>query len=145
MEMLGVTAPDAPAVEASGGAIFVAPDGTWVREGSGEFFEVLGDADPDYDAPLYAIKNFGFMAVRILPKSLVEIKLHPKNVTAAALLSIQNILPSIRSNSFRITYLQDAWTSEVASSATRTICRLSEICACEGVGINPREFTALLH
>jgi hypothetical protein len=141
--MLEVT-PDEPAVEAPGGVIFVTPYGTWVREGSSEFFGVLGDTQ-DYDAPLYAIKNFGFIAVCILPKSLVDIKLHPRNVTAAALFSIQNVLSSIRSNSFRITYLKDTWTSEVASSATRAICRLSEICALEGVGITLHESTALVH
>jgi hypothetical protein len=137
--------PDERAVEPPGSVIFVTPDGTWVGEKSGEFLGVLGDAHPDYDAPLYVIKNFGFIAVCIFPKSLVNIKVHPRNVTAAALLSIQNVLPSIRSNSFRITYLKDEWTSEVAPSAARAICRLSEICAREGVGINPREVTALLH
>jgi hypothetical protein len=137
--------PDEPAVESPGSVIFVTPDGTWVGEKSSEFFGLLGDTHPDYDAPLYVIKNFGFIAVCIFPKSLVDIKVHPRNVTAAALLSIQNVLPSIRSDSFRITYLKDAWTSEVAPSATRAICRLSEICAREGVGINLRESTARLH
>jgi hypothetical protein len=132
-------------VEPPGSVIFVTPDGTWVGEKSSEFFSVLGDTHPDYDAPLYVRKNFGFIAVCIFPKSPVHIKVHPRNVTAAALLSIQNILPSIRSNSFRITYLKNRWTSEVAPSARRAICRLSEICACEGVGINLREFTTLLH
>ena len=142
--MLEVT-PDEPAVEAPGTVIFVTPDGTWLQEKSSEFFGVLGDAHPDYDAPLYVIKNFGFIAVCIFPTSLVDIKVPPRNVTATALLSIQNVLPSVRSNSFRITYLKDAWTSEVAPSATRAVCRLSEICAREGVGISPREFAALVH
>jgi hypothetical protein len=132
-------------VDSPGSLIFVTPDGTWVGERSREFFGLLGDTHPYYDAPFYVIKNFGFIAVRIFPKSLVDIKVRPRNVTAAALLSIQNVLLSIRSNSFRITYLKDASTSEVAPSATRAICRLSEICAREGVGINLREFTALIH
>jgi len=137
--------PDEPAVERPGSVIFVTPDGTWLQEKDSEFFGVLGDTHPDYDASLYLIKNFGFIAVCFFPKSRVGIKVHPRNVTAAALLSIQNILPSVRSNSFRITYLKEAWTSEIAPSATRAVCRLSEICAREGVGINPREFAAFVH
>lgn len=138
--------PDEPTIEAPSSIIFITPDGTWVREESREYFDVLGDMNPDYDAPLYAIKNLGFIAVyNGWRKCYIEVKLHPRNVTAAALLSIQNILFSTRANSFRITYLKNVWTSEVASSATSAICRLSEICAIEGVGITRNEFTGFVH
>jgi hypothetical protein len=139
--------PEEPAVEIPSSIVFITPDGSWVREESPEYFDVLGDMNPDYDAPLYALKNLGFIAVcSSWRKCCIEIKLHPRNVTAAALLSVQNILPSTRrANSFRITYLKDVWTSEVATSATSAICRLSEICAIEGVGITRNEFTAFVH
>ena len=130
-------------VEALGNVMFVRPDGTWVC--AGEFDGVLGDADPDYDPSLYAIKNFGFVLVRISESSVVEIELHPRNVTTAALFATQSVLSSIRFSSFRITYLKDDWTSETASSATSAICRLSEICAREGSGIICHEPTALVH
>jgi hypothetical protein len=138
--------PDEPAVEAPSSIIFITPDGTWVRQETPEYFDVLGDMNPDYDAPLYALKNLGFIAIcSSWRKCYIEIKLHPRNVAAAALLSIQNILSSTRASSFRITYLKEVWTSEVATSATSAICRLSEICAIEGVGITRNEFTAFVH
>jgi hypothetical protein len=49
--------PDEPAVEAHSSIIFITPDGTWVREESAEYFDVLGDMNPDYHAPLYVIKD----------------------------------------------------------------------------------------
>src|SRR5262245_15282294 len=69
----------------AGDGIFVTPDGAWLREGSGEFFVALGDPDPDYDAPLFAIKNLGFIFVRVAAAPLVDITLHPRNVAPAAL------------------------------------------------------------
>jgi hypothetical protein len=76
-------------VDSPGSLIFVTPDGTWVGARIGEFFGLLGNPHPDCDAPFYVIKDFGFIAVCIFPKSLVDIKVRPRNVTAAALLSIQ--------------------------------------------------------
>jgi hypothetical protein len=43
--------PDELAVGPPGNVMFVTPDGTWVGEKSSEFFGVLGDTHPDYDAP----------------------------------------------------------------------------------------------
>ena len=72
-------------------------------------------------------------------------EVHPRNVTAVAYLQFKMYLSHIRSNLFRIIYLNDAWTSEFGALSDRAIRRLSEICAREGVGINPPEFTAFLH
>jgi len=125
---------DTPTANAlAGGGMLVTPDGTWVHEESSDFFIALGDTDPDYDASLFAVKNLGFIAVRIESKSLVDIMLHPRNVASTALLSLQHRLPSIQSEMFRISYLKDVWLSETTSLSTRAICRLSEICALEGV------------
>jgi hypothetical protein len=144
-DMLDITG-DNPTTEApADGVLFVTPDGAWVRERSREFFVALGDTDPDYDASLFAVKNLGFIVVRVSPRSLVDIKLHPRNVTAATLLSIQHLLPSIQSDLFRISYLKENWVSETASSAAKTICRLSEICAVEGVGVTRHEFSSVIH
>jgi hypothetical protein len=132
-------APQAP----FGGAMFVMPDGTWVREGSKEFFAALEDPDPDYDAARFAVTNLGFIAVRVIPNSVVDIKFHPRNVTAAALVSIQHLLQSMRSDLFRISYLNEYWQSETVSSARQILCRISEICALKGVGITPFEDTFL--
>jgi hypothetical protein len=143
--MLGVTGDDLPTEAPADGVLFVTPDGAWVRDRSREFFAALGDTDPDYDASLFAVKNLGFIVVRVSPESLVDIKLHPRNVTSAALASIQHLLPSIQSDLFRISYLKESWASETASSAAKTICRLSEICALEGVGVTRHEFSSVIH
>ena len=49
--------PEEPAVEIPSSIVFITPDGSWVREESPEYFDVLGDMNPDYDAPLYALKE----------------------------------------------------------------------------------------
>jgi hypothetical protein len=51
---------------AAAGLLLVTPTGDWVREGSREFLAVLGDPDPDYDAAMFAVRNFGFVAIRRL-------------------------------------------------------------------------------
>ena len=129
-----------PAAEAlAGGGMFATPDGNWICEGTREFFFALGDPDPDYDASLFAVKNLGFIGVRVFPKLLVEIALHPRNVTSAALFSVLQRLPLIQSDLIRISYLKERWLSETTSSLAQTICRLSEICAQEGlVEVIPR-------
>jgi hypothetical protein len=137
---------NSPTTEApANGSLFVTPDGGWVRERSREFFVALGDSDPDYNASLFAVKNLGFIVIRVSPESLVEIKLHPRNVTAAALASIQHLLPSVQSDLFRISYFKEDWVSEAVPSAAQTICRLSEICALEGVGVTLDEFSSGIH
>jgi hypothetical protein len=121
----------------AGCRMIVTPDGTWVREGSREFFVALGDTDPDYDASLFAVKNLGFIVVGILGKSLINIKLHPRNVAPAALHSVKQWLASIQYETFQISYLKEDWVLETLSSTARTIYRLSEICNLHGaVGLS---------
>jgi hypothetical protein len=140
------TTGNSPTTEAlADGVLLVTPDGGWVRERSREFFVALGDSDPDYDASLFAVKNLGFIVIRVSPESLVEIRLHPRNVSSAALASIQHLLPSVQSDLFRISYLKEGWISETAPSAAQTICRLSEICALEGVGVTRGELSSVVH
>jgi hypothetical protein len=135
---------DTLAAEGSASDLLVAPDGAWFREGSADFFASLGDPNPDYDAPLFAVKNLGFIGVRV-SRSLVDIKLHPRNVSAAALRSVENVLSSIRSGLFRITYLREDWVSETVSSSALILCRLGEICTVAGTGVVAREANTVVH
>jgi len=81
--------PEEPAVEIPSSIVFITPDGSWVREESPEYFDVLGDMNPDYDAPLYALQNLGFIGVCSSPrKCCIKVKLRPRNVTGTASLSI---------------------------------------------------------
>src|SRR5258708_2737655 len=126
-----------PATVSLAGGVFVMADGAWVRENSQEFFIALGDTNPDYDASLFAVKNLGFIAFRVIPKVLVDIALHPRNVTSVALFSARQWLQSTQYNLFRINYLQDYWLSAVCSSSAQAIGQLSEICTPKGVGGAP--------
>jgi hypothetical protein len=114
-----------------GGGFFVAPDGAWLREGSDEFFVALGDPDPDYDAPLFAIKNLGFIVVRVVAGPLVNITLHPRNVASAALRSLQQWQLLFQFSSVKLSYLKDRWISEILTTRAQVICRLFEISALE--------------
>jgi hypothetical protein len=127
-----------------GCGMLAAPDGAWVREGSREFFAALGDPNPDYDAPLFAVKNLGFVSLRVLP-SRIDITLHPRNVSPAALRSLELLLPSLRSDLFYLSHLETDWVSETVSSPARTLCRLAEICAREGVGVTAQQSEARVH
>jgi hypothetical protein len=93
----------------SGGGVFVTPDGAWLREGSGELFVALGDPDPDYDAPVFAIKNLGFILVRVVAASRGDITLHPRNVAPAALSSLHQWLQSSQYNLLKLNYIKDRW------------------------------------
>jgi hypothetical protein len=109
--------------------MLVTPDGQWVSPNTPEFFAALGDPDPDYDAIAFAVKNLGFIRFQVIQHSIVEIELHPRNVKLPALLAVQQQLLSSEVKLFRIKYLEDAWQSEISSSAGYTIERLSTLCA----------------
>ncbi|HEV2189280.1 MAG TPA: hypothetical protein VGR70_18870 [Stellaceae bacterium] len=114
-----------------GGGFFVAPDGTWLRKGSDEFFVAVGDPNPDYNAPLFALKNLGFIEVRVVAGPLVNITLHPRNVASAALRSLQQWLLLFQFSSVKLNYLKDRWISEILTTPAQVICRLFEISALE--------------
>ena len=109
--------------------MLVTSDGQWVLEDSAEFLAALGDPNPDYDAASFAVKNLGFIKFQVLDGSIVEIELHPRNVQLPALLAVQQQLLSCQVKLFRIKYFDTAWHSEIMTSVTPTISRLSELCA----------------
>ncbi len=111
--------------------MLVTSDGQWVLEDSAEFLAALGDPNPDYDAASFAVKNLGFIKFQVLDGSIVEIELHPRNVQLPALLAVQQQLLSCQVKLFRIKYFDMAWHSEIMTSVTPTISRLSELCARE--------------
>jgi hypothetical protein len=109
-------------------SMLVTSDGQWVLEDSAEFLAVLGECSPDYDAPLFAVKNLGFIKFQVIDNSIVEIDLHPQNVKLPALLAVQQQLLSSRVKLFRIRYLETSWRSEITASAEGAVSRLSELC-----------------
>jgi hypothetical protein len=132
--------------------MLVTPDGQWVFPGTGEFFEVLGDPNPDYDAEAFAVKNLGFVKFSMIERAIVEIELHPRTVAMAALLAVQQQIQTSGVGLFRIKYLTTTWHSEITSSVEQAMVRLSELCAPEFVAPNrdkyvveERDYTQLLN
>jgi hypothetical protein len=69
--------------------MLVTPDAQWVLPDSPEFFEALGDPEPDYDSISYAVTNLGFIKFQVVEHSIIEVELHPQNVELPALLAVQ--------------------------------------------------------
>ena len=44
--------------------ILITPEGQWVLPDTPEFYEALGDPNPDYDAIGFAVKNLGFISFK---------------------------------------------------------------------------------
>ncbi len=109
--------------------MLITSEGEWVFERSAEFFSALGDPEPDYDGTLFAVKNLGFIKFETVGREIVEIELHPRNVELPALLAVQQQLYSSQFKLFRIKYFEEAWHSEITSSAEQAVARLSELCA----------------
>ena len=131
--------------------MLVTADGQWLSEGSSELAAALGDADPDYDAAGFAIRNLGFIRFQMLGASLVEIELHPARVELPALLAVQQQLLSSRVKLFRIKYLETSWKSEITSSAEGAVARLSALCtpafipiASQKYLVEPQDYSSLL-
>jgi hypothetical protein len=109
--------------------MLVTADGEWLLPDTPQFFEALGDPDPDYDSIAFAVKNLGFIKFQVLGNSIVEIDLHPRNVELPALLAAQQQVLSSNVKLFRIKYFDTKWRSEISSSVEDIIARLSELCA----------------
>lgn len=107
----------------------VTPDGEWLRTGTPEFFDAIGDPAPNYDAFTFAVKNLGFVGLQILNHQIAEVHLHPRNVALPALLSVQQELLTCPTELYRLIYLTTEWRSEITASREQAITRLSELCS----------------
>ena len=129
----------------------VTSDGQTVFPGSPEFLAALDDPDPDYDAEAFAVKNLGFIKVSIIDQSIVEIELHPRNVTMQAVLAVQQQIQSAGVNLFRIKHFDTSWQSEITSTAEQAMIRLSQLTAPGFVApfqqrflVEPKDYSQLL-
>ena len=117
--------------------MLVTAAGRWVLPDSEEFLSELGDANPDYDAPGFAVRNLGFIKFLVLDHLVTEIELHPRNVDLRALAAVQAQLGKTGTNLFRIKYLDSEWRSEISPSAEHTATRLRELCAATASVVDP--------
>ena len=117
--------------------MLVTAAGRWVLPDSEEFLSELGDANPDYDAPGFAVRNLGFIKFLVLDHLVTEIELHPRNVDLRALAAVQAQLGKTGTNLFRIKYLDSEWRSEISPSVEHTATRLSELCAANAPVLQP--------
>lgn len=109
--------------------LMATPSGRWVLPASDEFLGALGDPNPDYDAPGFAVRNLGFVRLRVLGHTLIEIELHPRNVAERALQAAIGQIVKAEAALFRIKYFRGGWQSEIAASAGDAVSRLEELCA----------------
>jgi hypothetical protein len=124
--------------------ILAIQDGKWVLPDSEESLALLGDSDPDYDAVAFAVRNLGFIKLQILPESIMEIEVHPRNVGARAVQAVQEqLLLTSQIKLFVIKYLDQRWRSEISPSVEHTIKRLSELCTSPSVGSLRQQKSAL--
>jgi hypothetical protein len=107
----------------------ITPDGDWVSPGDAEFHTMIGDGEPDYDSVGFAVRNLGFVQIKMVDKSIIEVEFCPRNVEFPALLVAQQQVQSAPVGLYRIKYFDGGWHSEISSSAEHTITRLSELCA----------------
>ncbi|HVB18380.1 MAG TPA: hypothetical protein VNF04_17755 [Stellaceae bacterium] len=131
--------------------MLVTQEGQWVLPGSSEFLDALGDPEPDYDAEAFAVKNLGFIKFSMIERSIIEVELHPRNVSLAAVLGVQQQIQSSNVKLFRIKYFDGSWQSEITSSAEQAMVRLSRLTAPEFVAtsrerfiVEPQDYTQLL-
>jgi hypothetical protein len=132
--------------------MLVTPEAQWVLPDTPEFFEALGDPEPDYDAVGFAVKNLGFVKYQVMERMIVEIELHPRNVSLPALLLVQEEILRSQINLFRIKYFDNEWQSEISSSSEKVIARLSELCApvvtplpTERFSVEPQDLSAVFN
>ena len=109
--------------------MLVTPDAQWVLPDAPEFFEALGDPEPDYDAIQFAVTNLGFIKFQVVERSIVEVDLNPCHVELPALLAIQQEIIRSEVRLFRIKFFDGSWRSEISSSREHVVARLSELCA----------------
>ena len=111
--------------------MMVTPDGRWVFLASKEFFDVLGDREPDYRRGRLRRGpwNLGFVKLQVFDHTLIEIELHPWQVEARALKEVQKQVLISGSRLFRIKYFAGGWHSEISADAGQTASRLGELCA----------------
>lgn len=109
--------------------MLVTSDAQWVIPETPEFYEALGDPDPDYDSTAFAVKNLGFIKFQVVGNSIIEIELHARNVELPALLAVQQEILRSKVGLFRLKFFDSEWRSEISSSPEHIISRLSELCA----------------
>jgi hypothetical protein len=108
--------------------LLATPEGRWLHADSARFFALLGETAPDYDGVLFAVKNLGFIALRMRLGLPVEIVLHPHNAAPNALAVVFRMLRGSRLQPVRIRHLQTAWQQETVWSPEEAISRLRELC-----------------
>lgn len=105
----------------------VTPDGRWLPEGGTDFLEEVGDLDPDYDAPMFAVKNLGFARVELISDLVISITVHPRNVDLNSLIAIEHSLANSSARAFYIRFLTTRWETELLSTAQQAFERLHNL------------------
>jgi hypothetical protein len=108
--------------------LLVGSHGCVMTEDSPEFLvSVLADPTPDYDAPLFAVKNLGFVLFRRYAE-LLEITVRPETVAPRAVIAAIANIASSSARLFRIKHLKGDWQIELTVGAREASARLLQLC-----------------
>ena len=110
--------------------LFVCGDGNIVGEDDLTAIMNLNESEPDFDVPLFAIKNLGMVNV-VSCNSAIGVTFHPRNVEPAALDAAILFLSSTAARFYRIRYLADSWREEIVASPSEASARIFELCSIE--------------
>src|SRR5690242_4049494 len=113
---------------ASGTGWLMGADGCVMAADSPDFLvSVLADPEPDYDAPLFAVKNLGFVLFRRYAE-LLEITVRPAAVEPRAVISSLANIASSNAEIFRIKHLQADWHVEHAAQPREASAKFLQLC-----------------
>ncbi len=99
-----------------------------MAEDSPDFLvKVLADPEPDYDAPLFAVRNLGFVLFRRYAE-LLEITVRPAIVAPRAVMAAIATIASSNAGVFRIKYFEADWQVELAATSREASARLVKLC-----------------
>ena len=90
----------------------------------------LNESEPDFDVPLFAIKNLGMVKLDSY-NSAIGVTFHPRNIEPAALDATILFLSSTDARFYRIRYLADSWREEIVASPSEASARIFGLCSNE--------------
>ena len=107
-------------------SVLIDDQGTCWPSGSRELFARLGNADPDFDMPSYAVRNLGFIEVEGTTES-INLRLRPGAVDPKALAALFYLLSDTTPRRVVLGYFIDSWGYEICPGSEKVFVRIEEL------------------
>jgi hypothetical protein len=105
----------------------ITSDGDWLVAGSKEVEARIGYDDPDFDLTSFAVKNLGFIQVTWASPTTVRVRLHPDQVSPAALESLKSRRDTFGSARVELNWLTNSWQTENYVDAVSALSRVDAL------------------